>query len=90
MAMESTASMRGGEGEKGVSATTTIYIPISKPHQRSDLLVSDIFLLLYRPSAAVSAPVLPASSAASALRTAANAAAKRCLRKDIILNMEIP
>ncbi|PKK43757.1 hypothetical protein CI102_12512 [Trichoderma harzianum] len=28
MAMESTASMRGGEGEKGVSATTTIYISI--------------------------------------------------------------
>lgn len=77
MAMESTASMRGGEGEKGVSATTTIYIPISKPHPRSDISISDI-LFPYRPSAAVSAPVLPASSAASALRTAANAAAKRC------------
>lgn len=76
MSMETTASMRGGEGEKGVSPATY--------HLRLiDLFLTRIFNL-HRQSAAVSAPALPASSAASALRTAANAAAKCCAQGSYI------
>ncbi|PTB72794.1 hypothetical protein M440DRAFT_1083912 [Trichoderma longibrachiatum ATCC 18648] len=57
MSMDTTASMRGGEGEKGQSLT--------------------LLCVLHRPSAAASALVWPASSAASAPRTAANASSAK-------------